>query len=569
MKGWVYVITNKAMPGLAKIGYSSKDPQLRAKEFDGTGSPHPYVVEYELLVHDPRDIEQRVHKTLGNCREGKEWFRCSIFCAVEAIRTVAGDAKLLEGNFRIGAIYEAIHEAPDQVSFDVRKAVASDPNCPSDVLEALVRLPPDFSPTEPDLLKIIANNPACPADLFYEFDEWDCPDEKLHWELLEILASNPSCPQPFFERLIYHDEYIEDDKIIQALACNPNCSSKNLAWIAWELPKSLATDFAKSNPSWSDEEFRRTIDEQLASGDFLIQSFAAERDDCPPDVLENLASTDDFEVLRYIARNPATPEHVLISLSGSDELAPEEIQNAEYQIPDENYGGFGDIDGSDLRYQYVIYSALANPSNPLTQASRSQTSAARLEVLASCPSRWVRKLVAVNERAAEETLLVLARDTETEVRVQIARNCRCTPDVFRKLSLDKNPEVLCSVAENKMCPPDVLERLATDPSIEIRQAVVVHEHCPPSAFVIFASDPSPMIRKLALERATEEFNKLVEGSNETTVEGHQSIAGNRQGVPANAGTQRSQPVVNEPEKPKLQLRMSPEMEKKLGLQKRK
>jgi hypothetical protein len=120
-----------------------------------------------------------------------------------------------------------------------------------------------------------------------------------------------------------------------------------------------------------------------------------------------------------------------------------------------------------------------------------------------------------------------------------------------------------------MCPPDVLERLATDPSIEIRQAVVVHEHCPPSAFVIFASDPSPMIRKLALERATEEFNKLVEGSNETTVEGHQSIAGNRQGVPANAGTQRSQPVVNEPEKPKLQLRMSPEMEKKLGLQKRK
>jgi hypothetical protein len=47
MKGWVYVITNLAMPGLVKVGYSRKDPELRAAELNSTGTPHPFVVEYE------------------------------------------------------------------------------------------------------------------------------------------------------------------------------------------------------------------------------------------------------------------------------------------------------------------------------------------------------------------------------------------------------------------------------------------------------------------------------------------------------------------------------------------
>ena len=26
LKGWIYVISNKALPGLVKVGYSTKDP---------------------------------------------------------------------------------------------------------------------------------------------------------------------------------------------------------------------------------------------------------------------------------------------------------------------------------------------------------------------------------------------------------------------------------------------------------------------------------------------------------------------------------------------------------------
>jgi hypothetical protein len=86
VRGWVYVITNKAMPDLVKVGYSTKDPTLRAKELDGTGVPHAFEVVYDALVFDPREVEQRAHKLLAEFREGKEWFRCSVAVSVRAIR---------------------------------------------------------------------------------------------------------------------------------------------------------------------------------------------------------------------------------------------------------------------------------------------------------------------------------------------------------------------------------------------------------------------------------------------------------------------------------------------------
>jgi hypothetical protein len=71
MKGWIYIITNQSMPNLVKVDYSTKDPELRAKELYSTGVPHYYVVEYDALVKEPYEIEQKVHKLL---QDYKEWF---------------------------------------------------------------------------------------------------------------------------------------------------------------------------------------------------------------------------------------------------------------------------------------------------------------------------------------------------------------------------------------------------------------------------------------------------------------------------------------------------------------
>jgi hypothetical protein len=99
MKGWVYVISNRAMPGLVKVGYSTKDPDLRAADLNGTGSPHPYVVEYDMLIEEPYQLEQQTHKYLSHVRDRKEWFLCSAEEAIAAIQRAANGTAIVE-NFK-------------------------------------------------------------------------------------------------------------------------------------------------------------------------------------------------------------------------------------------------------------------------------------------------------------------------------------------------------------------------------------------------------------------------------------------------------------------------------------
>ena len=99
------------MPGLVKVGYSTKDPELRAGELNHTGSPHPYLVEYELLIDEPYQVEQKTHKLLSTKREAKEWFRCCPEEAVAAIKQIAGNGIITETYKRAErAKAEALHQ---------------------------------------------------------------------------------------------------------------------------------------------------------------------------------------------------------------------------------------------------------------------------------------------------------------------------------------------------------------------------------------------------------------------------------------------------------------------------
>ena len=81
-------MTNQAMPELVKIGFSTKDPQMRAKELDSTGVPHPYQVVYDALVDNPRQVESSVHRELKQHHEAKEFFRITVDLATQAIGRV-------------------------------------------------------------------------------------------------------------------------------------------------------------------------------------------------------------------------------------------------------------------------------------------------------------------------------------------------------------------------------------------------------------------------------------------------------------------------------------------------
>ena len=80
------------MPSLVKVGFSYRDPENRAKELNGTASPHPHSVEFAVMVDDPQHVETILHSHLKKYHEGKEWFACTVSIAKEAIFKVTNDA---------------------------------------------------------------------------------------------------------------------------------------------------------------------------------------------------------------------------------------------------------------------------------------------------------------------------------------------------------------------------------------------------------------------------------------------------------------------------------------------
>lgn len=95
MRGWIYVFTNKAMPGLVKIGYTDRDPLVRVSE-QHSGLPYPHELQYEVLVDNAYSKEQLIHKRLFQYNESKEWFRLSPEEAISKIKLIIGQNAHIE-----------------------------------------------------------------------------------------------------------------------------------------------------------------------------------------------------------------------------------------------------------------------------------------------------------------------------------------------------------------------------------------------------------------------------------------------------------------------------------------
>lgn len=87
--GWVYVLTNEAMPGLVKVGQTYKTPEIRAQELSSeTGVAAQYVVVYKAFVPNYEQVEKIVHNKLKSAGKhyNKEFFKCETFEAIRHIR---------------------------------------------------------------------------------------------------------------------------------------------------------------------------------------------------------------------------------------------------------------------------------------------------------------------------------------------------------------------------------------------------------------------------------------------------------------------------------------------------
>lgn len=87
MPGYVYVLVNSSFPDLVKIGKTTKDPAVRARELRLTGVPTPFVVAYSVYVSDCGALEKSIHDELDKLRHSgdREFFTIDAKSAIDTL----------------------------------------------------------------------------------------------------------------------------------------------------------------------------------------------------------------------------------------------------------------------------------------------------------------------------------------------------------------------------------------------------------------------------------------------------------------------------------------------------
>jgi hypothetical protein len=83
MRGFVYVLSNKAMPGLLKVGFTTRTIIERINELNSTGVPSSFVSEFYFEVSDAPKGEQLLHSALREHHYDKEFFKLPLAKVVE------------------------------------------------------------------------------------------------------------------------------------------------------------------------------------------------------------------------------------------------------------------------------------------------------------------------------------------------------------------------------------------------------------------------------------------------------------------------------------------------------
>lgn len=91
-EGYIYCFSNLSMPGLLKIGATTRTPEDRAKELFTTGVAVPFQIEFSRKVSSVFDKEKQIHKILETYRiPSREFFAISVDNAMKVIDSHLSD----------------------------------------------------------------------------------------------------------------------------------------------------------------------------------------------------------------------------------------------------------------------------------------------------------------------------------------------------------------------------------------------------------------------------------------------------------------------------------------------
>jgi len=96
MKEYIYIASNRSIPGMVKVGSTTASPHKRLSELQSTGVPTPFVLDISIAVSSAHESESAAHHALARYRvaDNREFFRVSVPAAIKKILPVIGDYKI-------------------------------------------------------------------------------------------------------------------------------------------------------------------------------------------------------------------------------------------------------------------------------------------------------------------------------------------------------------------------------------------------------------------------------------------------------------------------------------------
>jgi hypothetical protein len=435
----------------------------------------------------------------------------------------------------------ATHPAPE-----VRRAVAANPNTPTQVLLRLAVHFPEEVLRNPVLELLLLENPNLLAEMRPESRDRllgspACWPEFVRWalkygeeEALLALCRNPLLPREALEAL----QSYPSEKVQQAARLHLGSQAEARAEAAL-LEASTEADSAQLFdalalglvPPW-------LLGRIAQAPDYALRQAVAAHPQAPPEILAQLLLDEAEEVRQAAAENPRTPQvarRFAQDLLLGRPLPPERLLELSERTPGLrplllSHPSFpsGALRTFAFDEDWRIRQAVAR--NP-------QLDRRLLRRLGQDPDRDVRKAVAANPAAPPDLLERLLCDADEEVRQAVLANPAVprqtlgwlerlrradpglSPELLARLALEKPwarrwaaahpalPEgvlescakdaewqVRQAVAHNPNTPASVLALLSSDLDHDVRQAVAQHPHTPPEILLVLSQDENPEVR---------------------------------------------------------------------------
>ncbi len=124
-QGFLYVLLNPAMPGLLKVGKTTRDPSDRVAELSSaTGVPSPFVLAYQQPVIDCHAAEKWVHGELERAghrvADNREFFSAPLHEIVGVIARSVNVALSSEDSNALDSRADGVGDADNlDMSFDM------------------------------------------------------------------------------------------------------------------------------------------------------------------------------------------------------------------------------------------------------------------------------------------------------------------------------------------------------------------------------------------------------------------------------------------------------------------